>query len=224
MELMNRPGRVLKQISALNAEAEHLKHHRAYLEVERIGSADREWNRPPITVTLAGPWKNREQGQILKAWGIPLTHGDLETFVHFRDGGWGVFELPRTPIIYAYLAKAQKHPDAVAYFELLCRITLHSQYTLAESINLLLDAFDADPMKRQAPAIRAGGWEHLGKYVIDVLQARMQNGGRPESVGDSARVGAGINQLSTRLDDLRLDAAEQRLASVRASLALRRAL
>lgn len=217
-----RPGRVIKELAELNEYRRHLEHHRVHLVAESDSRRwdGREWNKQPVVVTLNGPWKNRDVDKTLAAWGVPTAHRDLDAFVHFRDGGWGVFKLPPFPVVYAFLTKVSKHTDAVTYLELLSRIALHSQYTLSEALTLMLDCVDADPVKHDAPMIRAQSWEYVGRYAVDVLQARMQT---PASIGDMRRVAHMLRRLSTELDNLRLTAAERRLASARATLALRRA-
>ena len=222
MELTNRAGRTLRQIRALNADAQHLEHHRTHLQAERFESEDRGWNHPPVNVTLVGPWKNRERGKILHAWGVPASHHGLETFVHFRDGGWGVFELPAMGAVHAYIAKAHKHSDMVIYIDLLCRLLLHSQYTLSEALSVIVDLADADPKRVETPATRAQEWEYMGRYIIDVLQARMPYLADVVSVGDVRRVRSDITRLSNVVALMRVEAAEKQLASVRATLALRR--
>ena len=136
MALTMRPGRALRRIAKINEADMHIQHHRSYLQAERFESQNREWNRPPIPITLGGPWKNREPVKILKAWGAPSSHEELEVFVHFREGGWGVFELPSMPDVYAFVAKARKHADAVTYLELLCKIALIGKKYRVEKINM----------------------------------------------------------------------------------------
>ena len=76
-----------------------------------------------VTLTLRGPYMDRDASWHLRTWGAPPAwdYESLPTAVHHRDGGLHVFYLPPVPDLLRYARKAAKHPSAATALDLLAR-------------------------------------------------------------------------------------------------------
>lgn len=211
-----RPSAQVLDRRTLNQEAEHLEHLRRHLglDLDLSPRAPVQWERGTVSVTLGGPWKSRDWGKVLTAWGVPFELHDLEALAHLRGGGWALFALPPMPDVYAYMAKAAKHPEAIMYLVPLARLLVFSTLTLSEATAVVLDCARLDPIGEKAPRVSASEWARVGLTIINAWQARHGSA----SVGDAARLAGLMAELKSIIAERGIAQLELELAERRAAL------
>lgn len=208
-----RAGRNLLDIRDQNRSLAHLRDAASHFVGAPARSLVPDWDGGIRTITLGGPWKNREAEKIKTAWGVPPQFDDLAALVHFYAGGWGVFDLPAAPTVYAFISKAAKHPDAITYLVLLAEVALHSRLTLSEALGLVLDCAALDPLQDDHPRASATEWARVGIHAVNVWQKRAQDGGA--GVGDEPMCLARIHQMKAILASRHIAQAELDLADAK---------
>ena len=187
-----------RRAAELAREAQLIKWAHGHLAdgcVERRQHATPEWAGQTHPLTLSGPWKSRERGKILAAWGIPLKLDGLDALPLLSAGGYGVFELPPRIQTYAYIAKAAKHPDACTYLHLIAQVALHSQWVLAEALVVVADCMSMDPRPGLGhPREAANDWAQIGIQAVNIWEARTNGGG--VWLGDVERINELVRALS----------------------------
>lgn len=164
------------------------------------------------TITLRGPYRDRDMEYLLRKWGIPATlAGSMDALVHFRDAGWAVFTMPPMVEVARYARKACRHPGALTALVALARVALHSQLDLAEAVALIRWLVAHCPATQHPQVV--GEWRGVAVLAVDVMHARWST---RRGIASQADALAKITALRDDLDDLDLANAERRLRERRA--------
>lgn len=205
--LTQRPTRRLRQLRLIAETSRHLDHFRVHLEDQILALPPEAplWDGGQVSVTLGGPWKGRDRDRVLTAWGVPLVMHDLPALVHLPEGGWGAFEIPPMPDVYAFMVKSSKHPEAVVYLDLLAHVLLFSRLTLSEAFSTAMDCVRLDPMVDRWPQLRVNDWARFGAAVVNVWEARTNAGAH---LGDLERIARLMHELMGLLNGWSIRQAE----------------
>lgn len=211
-----RASRVLRAQSVLNEERRHLEHHRLHVTRPVVEGAMPDVLEP-VSVTLPNPRNVNDTGKLLKSWGIPLSHQNLDGFAHHHDGGWGVFHLPPMIDVYTWVGKAAKHRDAVAFLHNLGMVALWSQLTLSAALALIHDLTVIDPRREDHPRPWAEEWAFVHLSAVDAWQARKESYDS-RGLGDVVAVAQSLHDFRVARDEALIREAELELAARRAKL------
>jgi hypothetical protein len=194
----NAPQDRARRATELAREARMIKWAHGHLTdgcVERRHHVTPEWAGQTHPIALAGPWKNRERGEILAAWGIPAKLDGLDSLPLLPAGGYGVFGMPPRVDVYAFIAKAAKHTDSCTYLHLIAQVALHSQWVLSEALVVVADCMALDPRPGLGhPREAANDWALVGIQAANVWEARTNGGG--VWLGDVERINELVRALS----------------------------